>query len=268
MKLSDWHKLRQRNPRNLDLSRQGPSKLTIVTYIYGTKKYVESHFYEVENAIRETWFHLGMLPTVIVTNEPTAIPIGSLRSGFLKWIRIDICKDLKAGDLYNYSRDCIANLYKRFSTPYVLFIHPDGFPLRSGIEGFLGKYDYIGSPWPTNCDDRIGKLLLSQKNFVGNGGFSLRSRKICVESSRIYKRIGRFIPNIFILYEDYFITRFLFKFFPRYRNRISIAPTNVAQTFAVETTPSKPSHMPLGFHSASAFERITSTFQATQGEFQ
>lgn len=255
MTLIDWHNERRINPRMLDSSKVGPQELTVITYIYGEREYIDSHFQQIENAIRETWYHLGFLKTVIVTNHTTSALMRFL-SQFSDWIRIDNCSTLKSGDLYNYSRDCIENLPKRFETPYMLFIHPDGFPLRGGIEDYLGKYDYIGAPWIPHNDDWIGKILLSQRNFVGNGGFSLRSKKICEAASRIYKIIGRFVPNIFILYEDYFITRFLYRFFPTYRRQIKIAPIDVAAEFSLESISQTPSKNPLGFHSAKAFELL------------
>ena len=256
MTLAEWHQWRRKSPRDITGVKPGCADITIVTYIYGGADYIDGHFYEIENALRETWHHFGFLKTVVVTNEATPA-IQKFRETFGEWVRVDICSSLIGGDLYAYSRDCILHLHERFDTPYMLFIHPDGFPLRSGIEGFVGKYDYIGAPWPKGKDDWIGKLLLSQKVFVGNGGFSLRSHAICEAAAHWYKRGFKLIPDIFLMYEDYFFTRVLTKYVPSYRSRFNIAPPAEAAKFALEQFETVPDVAPLGFHSAQAFQRLS-----------
>lgn len=256
MTLSDWHKWRKDSPRDLTMTKLGCADVTVITYIYGGANYVDNHFYQIENAIRETWFHLGFLKAIIVTSDltPTLEDFG-LR--FKNWVRIDICNNLVGGDLYAYSRDCIQHLHERFTSPYTLFIHPDGFPLRSGIEEFIGKYDYIGAPWPENKDDWIGKIFLSQENFVGNGGFSLRSHAICEAAAYWYNQGFKFIPNIFLMHEDYFFTRVLPKYVASYKNKFRFATVAEAEIFAQEQILSLGEQLPLGFHSAKAFEKIS-----------
>ena len=257
MTLNEWHLNRRETPLVTSDFSSGSSDITIVTYIYGGEGYVENNFFKVKNSILETWRHLGFLKTVIVTSDKT-ISLQLFEKDYAEWVRIDVSYGLIPGDLYAYSRDCIKNLYLRFDTPYMLFIHPDGFPLRSGIEKFVGRYDYIGAPWSPADDDWIGKLLLSRKNFVGNGGFSLRSRAICEAAASLYNRGFKYIPNIFLMYEDIFFTRVLTKYIPSYRKRFTIASPEEAREFAIETTPIQDNIVPLGFHSASAFERLMS----------
>ena len=262
MTLTDWHNWRKTYPQDLSDVSTGSTDVTVITYIYGGYEYIETHFYQIENAIRETWFHFGYLKTIIVTSEITPA-MKNFESSFEKWIRIDICSSLVGGDLYAYSRDCIQHLHERFTTPYMLFIHPDGFPLRSGLEDFLGKYDYIGAPWPERKDDWIGKLLLSQENFVGNGGFSLRSHAICKAAAHWYKRGFKFIPDIFLMYEDYFFTRVLTKYVPSYRRQFKIASPTDAERFALEQFKTPPTTFPLGFHSANAFMRLKNFYKTS-----
>lgn len=80
----------------------------------------------------------------------------------------EIVKIDKIGSKEEYSQFVIKKLYKYIDTDYVLLIQHDGYVLNgeSWDEEFL-KYDYIGAPW----------LYVDGKN-VGNGGFSLRSRKL------------------------------------------------------------------------------------------
>ena len=256
MTLAEWHQWRRKSPRDLTGVKPGSADITVITYIYGGADYINDHFYEIENAVRETWYHFGFLKTVVVTSEATPT-IQKFCVTFGELVRVDICRSLIGGDLYAYSRDCIQHLHERFSTPYMLFIHPDGFPLRNGIEDFVGKYDYIGAPWPAGKDDWLGRLLLSQENFVGNGGFSLRSHSICEAAAYWYKRGFKLIPNIFLMYEDYFFTRVLTKYVSSYRNRFNIAPPAEAAKFALEKFEARPTVAPLGFHSAMAFQRLT-----------
>ena len=248
----------KRNPRDMGDVKRHFDNLTLISYIYGTQDYIDSRFYQLENAIMETWFRFGFLKTVIVACCETSALI-DFCSRFNDWVNLEICDTLKGGDLYAYSRDCIMNLHKRFSTPYMIFIHPDGFPLRSGLEEFIGKYDYIGAPWRKGKDDWLGRLLLSQRNFVGNGGFSLRSHEICEAAAYWYSRGFKCIPNIFLMYEDYFFTRVLTKYVTSYNTCFKFAPPETAARFAMETIECAPSEIPLGFHSAVAFERLTSS---------
>ena len=50
----------------------------------------------------------------------------------------------------------------------VLIYQEDSCLFKSNIEDFI-KWDYIGAPWPVEKDDT--------PNCVGNGGFSLRTKK-------------------------------------------------------------------------------------------
>lgn len=65
-----------------------------------------------------------------------------------------------------YSEFCIRELHKHFDTSHCLLIQWDGYVLNpsSWLPAYL-EHDYIGAPW--------------QGNVVGNGGFSLRSKRLC-----------------------------------------------------------------------------------------
>lgn len=68
-----------------------------------------------------------------------------------------------------YSRFMLTELYRHVETDHVLCVQWDGYVLdaRNWLPAFL-DYDYIGAPWP-HFDDG---------HDVGNGGFSLRSRRL------------------------------------------------------------------------------------------
>jgi len=75
----------------------------------------------------------------------------------------------------HYSRFMIEELTHHFDTPHVLVAQWDGFIWNPALwsDEFL-NYDYVGAPWPSQI---LQKGV--PKNFtVGNGGFSLRSKRL------------------------------------------------------------------------------------------
>jgi Protein of unknown function (DUF5672) len=111
----------------------------------------------------------------------------------------------------------------------------DGFPINKDLwdEEFL-KYDYIGAPWPQIFDGRN----------VGNGGFSLRSRRLLDAFICINNRFSRFGD----LAEDEIICQ-------EFRNDLEnlgvfFAPQKVAAIFSYENGNLVPS---FGMHAAQNF---------------
>lgn len=68
-----------------------------------------------------------------------------------------------------YSKFVLEHLSDYFDTEFVLLINDDGFVINPHLwqDEFL-KYDYIGAPWKAHYPHAR----------VGNGGFSLRSKKL------------------------------------------------------------------------------------------
>jgi len=90
-----------------------------------------------------------------------------------------------------YSAFTLSKLDNYVDTPHVLIVQYDGFILNSGqwTDEFL-KYDYIGAPWLVadwsvkNFDfpkELLGELV------VGNGGFSLRSKRLVSLCAKLFK---------------------------------------------------------------------------------
>ncbi len=113
---------------------------------------------------------------------------------------------------------------------FALFIQTDGFVLNPSLFQLDWlEYDYLGAPWP----DQSGWLSLQtprlqscfkQKTRVGNGGFSLRSRKFMELSSRFESTQG--------LGEDNFLC--VEKYQYMIDAGIKFAPPEVAVKFSVE----------------------------------
>lgn len=90
------------------------------------------------------------------------------------------CRQIKPLRSYDdYSRFVLARLADHVTTSHVLLVQWDGFVTDAGQwdEAFL-DYDYVGAPW---SHFRSGPT-------VGNGGFSLRSRRLLAACAQI--RLG------------------------------------------------------------------------------
>lgn len=102
------------------------------------------------------------------------------------------------GSVEEYSKFCAVNLRDYVDTDYVLIVQYDGFILNpKSWEGEFLNYDYIGAPWLVADwsvrDYNFPENLLGTM-VVGNGGFSLRSKKFLETSAKLVRE-GK-IPKI------------------------------------------------------------------------
>jgi hypothetical protein len=83
----------------------------------------------------------------------------------------------KLDNINEYNKYCIYELHKDVGTAFCLLIQYDSGVVNSNswTNEFL-KYDYIGAPWPIKADAYVDPFGVHQR--VGNGGFSLRSRRL------------------------------------------------------------------------------------------
>jgi hypothetical protein len=102
----------------------------------------------------------------------------------------DIVNIPKINNTFEYSKFMIKELAKYIDSSHVLVCQHDGFVINpnSWTDEFL-NYDYIGAPWYWLRNKAIRSDGLDYTgNIVGNGGFSLRSKKlqtILMESEEI-----------------------------------------------------------------------------------
>jgi len=140
----------------------------------------------------------------------------------------EIVKIPKISSKEEYSQFVIKELYKYIKTDYVLLIQHDGYVLcgDSWDNDFI-NYDYIGAPW----------LYTDGKN-VGNGGFSLRSKKLLdiLGNDEFIKATDPEDSAIGRLYRDYLIRTY----------GIIFAPEEVADKFSFELR--EPFCKTFGFH--------------------
>ena len=128
-----------------------------------------------------------------------------------------------------YSAFVLHTLAEYIDTDFALLIQWDGYIINAAAwrDEFL-RHDYIGAVWGTYNDAFR----------VGNGGFSLRSKKLLLATRRI--ALEGEAQN-----EDDLICR---KYRPMLESEFGIrfAPENVAEQFSFELT--YPKALPLGFH--------------------
>jgi hypothetical protein len=136
----------------------------------------------------------------------------SIKSDDPRVIQIPPIKSKKA-----YSEFIIKKLDKYIDTEFALIFQYDGFILNpdAWTDEFL-KYDYIGAPWY-----HLGDLR------VGNGGFSLRSKKLIHWFANNWHRVKARIDP-----EDVFISRFARPCLEK--EGMVFAPESIATIFSIE----------------------------------
>ena len=132
-------------------------------------------------------------------------------------------------DLKGYSNLILNELYRYFDTSHCLVIQSDAFVINPEIwsNEFL-NYDYIGAPWTINIKPNNNISLDLKKNRVGNGGFSLRSKKLH-NLTKNYKYDNLKFP---VLQEDVIICHYLYDELKK--SGIKFAPIDLAAKFSME----------------------------------
>jgi uncharacterized protein DUF5672 len=134
-------------------------------------------------------------------------------------------------DFLGYSRFIIEALNAHVQTGHCLIVQADGFILNPAHwrDQFL-EYDYIGAPWPEYVTIYPGDWRLKlDKNPVGNGGFSLRSKKLLELTSRLkFDSLNNPLRS-----EDLLICHYLFD--EMRAAGIRFAPPEVAARFSIES---------------------------------
>lgn len=130
----------------------------------------------------------------------------------------------------------LSQLVNYISTEHYLIIQTDGYILnpKAWDDQFL-QYDYIGAPWGHSpLHDWPPHKPVGLDNSVGNGGFSLRSKRLGIAVREIFTTLSseswftmdRWYP------EDCFICRDLRPTFPQLG--LNFAPEDVALRFSCE----------------------------------
>ena len=144
-------------------------------------------------------------------------------------------------DIGGYSRFCIFELTKAVDSEYCLIFQDDGFIVNPELwEDSFYNYDWIGSPWPLYME------WPKEGYQVGNGGFSLRSKKLLQWTSTLTDWAGQ--------NEDAFIVSG--KKEELENQGLKIAPVEVATRFSVENEMTREHglHNVFGFHAKNKMD--------------
>ncbi len=161
--------LRERERRYvLRKHRPGRLKLPNVTVVSVTGLNPAGAIKSLARSMEGIEFYQSLL---ITHEKPADLPLG---------ITFKQCgpDDLKSQDRKNtddYSKFMAYRLWKFIESDFALIVHNDAYVLRpeQWTSEFL-QYDYVGAPWPPN----VHFTSDGENVRVGNGGFSLRSKKL------------------------------------------------------------------------------------------
>ena len=135
--------------------------------------------------------------------------------------------EIPSMDIFGYSKFMIEKLHEFVDTDYCLVVQPDGFVINPKMwDAQYLAYDYIGAPWPALLHSSVGDLAM--KNRVGNGGFSLRSKRFLNATASLnFDEIVTPIKSEDMLACHYFYDHMV-------ENGVVFAPLEVAEKFSME----------------------------------
>lgn len=128
-----------------------------------------------------------------------------------------------------YSDFCLRVADYKIDADYLLFVQPDGFVLNADKwDPYWLKFGFVGAPWPNRISwiekQKAKDYMGPWANLVGNGGFSLRSRKFIELSSRFANCEGYNEDNFLCLVKNHFMVD----------NGIWFPTTHTASNFSME----------------------------------
>ena len=251
-----WRRTIVQNLRHRHFTESPVKNATLLAYFFWNDNRIETDFYAVECAFLCAYRNWGLLPSVLVVNRTTkAIRDFSDRYG----VQLQIETHSLTKGVPSMNIDCIRNLHRRFDTEYVVVIQSDGMPVNPGIERFIGKYDCVGAPWPGRKSWR--NCYTYPKFSVGNGGFCIRSKRICEQASTAYNAFWRAFPYSLLVGDDIFYCKTM-PFISRKWRKFRYADIPEALKFSIEhVSPDfEIAAPPIGFHSEFGFRNYVKLF--------
>jgi hypothetical protein len=259
MTFSEWRKSRLPVLRKQDFKVVPSVSVTAVIYHFWDDDETNSRFEDTEFSILQTWHCCGLLPARIITNRPCTAMLRFKQKH--ENVDVFISPRLIPGSIPSMSLDMNGYLSSYFETNYVLIIQNDGFPLQSGLDKYLHNYTYWGAPFSQarGVQPWIDKVFPCS---VGNGGFSLRRRDLCVEANKLWDKWKWLIQDTRWMPEDGYYCLILRLLSWRYRRLISLPSRAEAFAFgydklAVIPVPEK---LPFGVHGVTSFEALYDKF--------
>lgn len=255
MKLRDWQRCRLDELRKCRFRRSRyVDQVTLIVYAFPCD--VDSAAFDwIECSVLQSWERLGSLKTVIVVHK-CFDKVRRFAAVYHDWVDVQVEPSLVPGKIETMSADCNGQMHARFDTPYCLVIQDDGFPLRDSLDDFLGRYDFIGAPyvrisWWRNL------ICRSLGMWVSNGGFSLRSKRICEAAAEWWERKYAAMHPSPLTIDDLYYTKTLPLRHPSFRFKYRIAPNWAAIRFSYDALVNQPiREPPLGFHRDISFTEL------------
>tara|TARA_A100001011_G_scaffold400721_1_gene517967 strand:- start:4450 stop:5154 length:705 start_codon:yes stop_codon:yes gene_type:complete len=160
---------------------------------------------------------------------------------------IDIIKINKINSIKDYSIFIIYSLYKYIKTSHILIVQWDGYIInpKKWDPKFL-NYDYIGAPFiPRENDKDYSRDQDGAFFTIGNGGFSLRSKRLLEAPIKFKLKDNKKYTNF---NEDGFFSVLHRQFLES--KGLSWAPFDISKEFSIESPLSIQEliDLPLGFH--------------------
>ena len=133
-----------------------------------------------------------------------------------------VVDNFQINSLFDYSKFILTKLNSYVDKEFVLVVQEDGFILNPDgwMDEFL-NYSYIGAP------------IYNMNNLVGNGGFSLRSKKLLNLVEIAVNHFGYPSKELFANHEDVCVCVLMKPFLEG--NGCKFAPFEIADKFSVET---------------------------------
>lgn len=247
--LDEWLRAVLRPLREEQFPRSSIRNVTLLAYFFWDDERIETKFYTVECAFLCAFHCFGLMPSVLAVNRKTPRIVE-----FCNRYGIELQVDATlTGGVPRMNIDCICNAHKRFKTDYVLIIQSDGIPVNPGLEAFVGLYDYFGAPWSGHTHHM--DWFPYPRFAVGNGGLTLRSRRICEAAERAYAAFWRHLPYNWLVGDDVFFCKTMPFFSGKWRATFRIAPPELAARFAIEHAHRwiPEDRPPMGFHAPYGF---------------
>ena len=211
-----------------------------ITIVAASDLYIK----ETINALKVSSKLLNTYNTILFTSHSN---LKSIKNNFIIFEKI---KPLRSKS--DYSNFLMFELYKYIKTSHVLIVQWDGFIInpKKWRKSFL-LYDYIGAPFiPRIKSFSYSRDLNDNFYVIGNGGFSLRSKKLIEAPSKYNLFDNNKITNT---NEDGFYCVLHRKFLES--KGFKWAPFNVAKDFSIESplNISELIDLPFGFHGRKLF---------------
>src|SRR3990167_1942792 len=167
-------------------------------------------------AIRECQKYFNFAESILITHE-------DIKEKGIKVIKVEKL------DYKGYNEFVAMELWRYIDTDYCLLVQNDGYIINPErwTDEFL-EYDFVGAPWPPQTH----YTAQGEEIRVGNGGFSLRSKKLLKASTELGLEFTD--KGTGFWHEDGFLCNHYRKELEDYG--IKFAPVHIAAQFSTELT--------------------------------